>query len=220
MFHVGYITYLSWLRRDPDYSAYIKRLKAERRADMEARKAERMKNPRRARRTPAQHRVRKVSWPVPWRLRNPNSCRPSIISAGGIIFYSKTPENVVNEKGHYFDHKRKFRKTWSNTEYQPAKNQYQNSKKRLQFKRRQNCRPKCRQTKTPKSAYKYRLSNHQKTIPKLRKTPCFQNIAKSMANENSQKRHALRRNFTYQNSLSNTEYPTGVDSIRWMQIGC
>mgnify|MGYP000083113689 CR=1 FL=1 len=57
----GYITYLSWLRRDPDYSAYIKRLKAERRADMEARKAERMKNPRRARRTPAQHRVRKVS---------------------------------------------------------------------------------------------------------------------------------------------------------------
>ena len=144
MFHVGYITYLSWLRRDPDYSAYIKRLKAERRADMEARKAERMKNPRRARRTPAQHRVRKVSWPVPWRLRNPNSCRPSIISAGGIIFYSKTPENVVNEKGHYFDHKRKFRKTWSNTEYQPAKNQYQNSKKRLQFKRRQNCRPKCR----------------------------------------------------------------------------
>ena len=61
MFHVGYITYLSWLRRDPDYSAYIKRLKAERRADMEARKAERMKNPRRARRTPAQHRVRKVS---------------------------------------------------------------------------------------------------------------------------------------------------------------
>lgn len=61
MFHVGYITYLSWLRRDPDYSAYIKRLKAERRADMEARKAGRMKNPRRARRTPAQHRVRKVS---------------------------------------------------------------------------------------------------------------------------------------------------------------
>ncbi len=116
---------------------------------------------------------------------------------------------MVNEKGHYFDHKRKFRKTWSNTEYQPAKNQYQNSKKRLQFKRRQNCRPKCRQTKTPKSAYKYRLSNHQKTIPKLRKTPCFQNIAKSMANENSQKRHALRRNFTYQNSLSNTEYPKG-----------
>lgn len=44
--------------------------------------------------------------------------------------------------------------------------------------------------------------------------PCFQNIAKSMANENSQKRHALRRNFTYQNSLSNTEYPKGVDSIR------
>lgn len=42
-------------------AAYIKRLKAERRADMEARKAERMKNPRRARRTPAQHRVRKVS---------------------------------------------------------------------------------------------------------------------------------------------------------------
>lgn len=32
-------------------------------------------------------------------------------------------------------------------------------------------------------------------------------MAKSMANENSQKRHALRRNFTYQNSLSNTEYP-------------
>lgn len=37
----------------------------------------------------------------------------------------------------------------------------------------------------------------------------FSNIAKSMANENSQKRHALRRNFTYQNSLSNTEYPKG-----------
>ena len=33
-----------------------------------------------------------------------------------------------------------------------------------------------------------------------------------MANENSQKRHALRRNFTYQNSLSNTEYPKGEES--------
>lgn len=61
MFHVGYITYLSWLRRDPDYSDYIKQLKADRVAEMEARKAERAKNPRRARRTPVQNRVRKVS---------------------------------------------------------------------------------------------------------------------------------------------------------------
>ena len=61
MFHIGYPTYLKWLREDPEYAAYLKQLKAERRADMEARKAERMKNPRRARRTPAQHRVRKVS---------------------------------------------------------------------------------------------------------------------------------------------------------------
>lgn len=82
----------------------------------------------------------------------------------------------------------------------------ENSEKRGQI---QNISQQKINTKTPKSAYKYRLSNHQKTIPKLRKTPCFQNIAKSMANENSQKRHALRRNFTYQNSLSNTEYPKG-----------
>ena len=61
MFHVGYITYLSWLRRDPDYSAYIKRLKAERRADMEARKAERMKNPAGHAEHPRKDRVRKVS---------------------------------------------------------------------------------------------------------------------------------------------------------------
>ena len=131
---------------------------------------------------------------------------------------TKTPKNAYNlNVGKIVGlnvGKRKLQKAPTNTDYRITKKQYQNSEKRLQFKRRQNCRPKCRQTKTPKSAYKYRLSNHQKTIPKLRKTPCFQNIAKSMANENSQKRHALRRNFTYQNPLSNTEYPKGVDSIR------
>lgn len=61
MFHIGYATYLKWLREDPEYAAYLKQLKADRVAEMEARKAERMKNPRRARRTPAQNRVRKVS---------------------------------------------------------------------------------------------------------------------------------------------------------------
>jgi len=109
----------------------------------------------------------------------------------------------------------------------------ENSEKRGQI---QNISQQKINTKTPKNAYNlnvgkivglnvgkrklqkaptntdYRIT--KKTIPKLRKTPCFQNIAKSMANENSQKRHALRRNFTYQNSLSNTEYPKGVDSIR------
>lgn len=60
-FHIGYPTYLKWLREDPEYAAYLRQLKADRVADMEARKAERIKNPRSARRTPEQTQVRKVS---------------------------------------------------------------------------------------------------------------------------------------------------------------
>ena len=107
----------------------------------------------------------------------------------------------------------------------------ENSEKRGQI---QNISQQKINTKTPKNAYNLNVGkivglNVGKR--KLQKAPTntdyritkkqYQNseniaksMAKSMANENSQKRHALRRNFTYQNSLSNTEYPKGVDSIR------
>ena len=168
MFHVGYITYLSWLRRDPDYSAYIKRLKAERRADMEARKAERMKSPRRARRTPAQHRVRKVSCET-----RTDAARRSFRRA--VLF--SIP---------------KLRKTWS-MKRATILTTNENSEKRGQI---QNISQQKINTKTPKNAYNLNVGkivglNVGKR--KLQKAPTNTDyrITKKQY-QNSEKRHVFK----------------------------
>lgn len=91
----------------------------------------------------------------------------------------------------------------------------ENSEKRGQI---QNISQQKINTKTPKNAYNLNVGkivglNVGKR--KLQKAPTNTDyrITKKQY-QNSEKRHVLRRNFTYQNSLSNTEYPKGVDSIR------
>lgn len=49
-FHVCYATYMSWLRSDPEYMAYWKRLLEEYKSDLKEQQAERARNPRRKRR--------------------------------------------------------------------------------------------------------------------------------------------------------------------------
>lgn len=46
-FHVGYITYMKWLRDDPEYSDYMKQLREARAVERQALAQERTKNVRR-----------------------------------------------------------------------------------------------------------------------------------------------------------------------------